>query len=600
MSTSYFIKELYPFIVSKGWHAGINEYSRSPFTAKSIQAQTYRDFLQFSSLQSLWKLLLPETFDLDVFIADTSLGAIPLDLSKSFRRVLTWSFYEHAFEIVSERVREAGVSNVFVHERIDAMELREQGYKIGLSIIIVTEDLLTQLGKTAALDKIETFLGKLEKASSKEWTNVFLYPKKFCLRFPFKVYNIHNQMGISSSVLKMLGQQHQLRASYIYHCRYTPENVVEINIPNTQSLVRKTLQSRSLRDFYDNLKSILKNEPLTFPFKILALSKKKQPSIWLDGFLSYFTNKGLFDTRVSVQRYIAGHPNMILLEFRTISGDGFICRMPLGRGTSLPRASNNYSTLRNLQFIERLSKIIPQPIDHGVFQGQPYFIETLLCGSKVKLTHENHFEVYKSIRPVLLSFYSGLGQDVVIDMSVFESLLGDSLSMIRNNARDRNDLEKVATLETLLKERFLNTTTRLPLVHGDFKIENMLFNSKELRGIFDWDLSMRFGFPFIDLFYLLGYSFHYKTEVYKGDIMDFITSQLLTGNYDTKLEMYYEDYRRSLGISKDWKIWAGILFWLHYITKITRIAFLTYDTHLYNRNFRRPIEIIMKRMSHLQ
>jgi hypothetical protein len=350
-----------------------------------------------------------------------------------------------------------------------------------------------------------------------------------------------------------------------------------------------------LNRFSQNTKSLIKKTKFAYQSKVLALSNSNHCSTWLNGFLTTLKKEG-FEDSVEVHRYISGNPNMILLELATSSGKGYLCRLPLGRGSSIPRAKNNFEALNELKAKSSHSRLIPQPVKKGEYQGQLYFIETLLRGHMVKLNTSNFYQIYNFVRPVLFSFYSELGQELVIDKTKFKRLFDQCFETIRRCALDNSDTLKIDTLESILMANLLGKKVRLPFVHSDFKIENMLFDSKGLSGIYDWDLSSSVGFPFIDLFYFYSYSFHHKVGGSNNGIIDFITTRLLTDSYDPLLEECYQDYRRSFGLSGEWKTLAGCLFWLHYVTKIMGISFSVSDGELFKKYVRKPIEIILKRL----
>lgn len=288
---------------------------------------------------------------------------------------------------------------------------------------------------------------------------------------------------------------------------------------------------------------------------------------------------------------------MILLELTADSGLSSICRMPLGRGAAtIRRARNNYSALQGLQSCGVLSGLSPRPLDHGVYHGQEYYIETFLYGEKLHLTPVNYAQVYAMVRPALLSFYLDAGRDTIIDEPVFQSLVGESLAMLKSHAINRDDMKKIRALEHALQDIMLNARLRLPLVHGDFKIENMLFRSGRLTGIIDWDLSMFSGLPYLDLLYLYGYSFHHSPLTNGRGIMHFILKGLMHRDFGPVLQEWYDDYSSTLKLPALWNELSVVLFWLHYVTRTIGMAMYSYNEKTYERNIRAPLEVIAGNM----
>ena len=108
MRISDFVKDLGPFVSRNGWKGGLLEYEKARMS--NLLGNSYNvDGLMFSPLQGVWKLLLPEKCQNDVLVADGSLGAIPLELCKSFSRVLAYSFYEGGSSIISAASRRSPV-----------------------------------------------------------------------------------------------------------------------------------------------------------------------------------------------------------------------------------------------------------------------------------------------------------------------------------------------------------------------------------------------------------------------------------------------------------------------------------------------------------
>lgn len=598
MSTLSFIETIHPFIIRHGWREGHRKYYRMQPAEKGSRRPDV-DMSLFSSKQCVWKLLLPGDFDTDVFVADMSLGAVPLDLSKSYKRIITCPWYDRSADAIRMRVSEAGVSNIHVLDRIDAGEMRRLGCSIGISLVVITQDMFSTLGEAAVRKHVSGVLDTVGEFSSKNWTNIFIFPRLFRADPPLKVSRLIRQTGINASALQEMGAPHGLMNGSRYLCRHSPENIVEIEMKDFSasclSIIRST---RGLKTWYGSLQKTAKKLPFSYPSQVLVLSKGEKPSSWMDGFLSHLEK--VTGYRLSVQRYISGKPDTILMELQNSCDTSFICRMPLGRGmVNHERVRNNYSALANLRSCGSLSTIAPKPVDHGSYQGQEYFIETFIHGNKLQLNRINSSEVYRMVRPVLLSFSLDAGKDTFINEHRYQTLVGDSLALLKENAWDKTDIKKLQDLEHALQDILLNTRVRLPLVHGDFKIENLLFNSDGLEGIIDWDLSSFPGFPCLDLLYLYGYSFHHQIRAHDRGMTDFIHQLLSGSSREPILQSWYEDYSGCLSLAGEWDTLSGILFWLHYVTKTIRTALPSYDGRTYQKNIRIPLDIITERMKKL-
>lgn len=599
MSTRNFIENIHPFIIRHGWSEGHRKYYRmQPSPADGTRPSV--DMSLFGSKQCVWKLLLPADFDTDVFVADMSLGAIPLDLSKSYKRIITCSWYAQSAEAIRMRVSEAGVSNIHVLDRIDAGEMRRLGCCFGVSLFIITQDMLSAFGLEALMKHVAMMLDAVEGFSLRTWTSIFVFPKMLRAQPHAKVSGLIRPTGMNASDLQEMSAPYGLTGCSRFHCRHSPENLVEIEVKNFSASCRDIVQSTGgVRTWYKSIRKTARKLPFSYPSQVMVLSKGERPLSWMNGFLTHVEK--VTGSPLTVQRYISGNPNTILMELQKGSGTSFICRMPLGRGkVNHERVRNNYSALKNLRSCAGLSKITPEPVDHGSYQGQEYFIETFLQGRPLRLNKNNSAEIYNMVRPVLLSFHLDTGRDTLIDEHQYQALVGDSLALLKENSWERDDIKMMQDLDHALKDILLNTHVRLPLVHGDFKIENLLFSSGRVEGIIDWDLSSFPGFPYLDLLYLYGYSFRHQVRAHDRGMIDLIHELLSGSRREPLLQSWHDDYSGSLSMAGQWDRLSAILFWLHFVTKTIGVALPSYDGRTYQKNIKIPLEMSLKRMKDLQ
>ncbi len=591
-----FIASIYPHIMRHGWSEGLRDHYR---TQRRESAHEPGGFTPawFTPRQGVWKLLLPGDFATDLFIADASLGAIPIDLSKSYSRVIAYSWYERSADLLRKRAQEAGASNVHVCDRVDARELARLGCCIGISLMVVTRDLVSTLGEQGTENGLARILDCLSGFSTGTWTNVFVFPNRHGKIVSGCFPHYCSSTGMTAAGLRKTGAPHGLKDAGTYHLRGFPENMAEVGMkgfracPGSDRLPAGGLNLRP-----GGMARALRGRITFSQSQVLVLQRgEKRPQTWLHGLLSHLQVQG--GGRPYVRRCLAGKPNTVLLEIVQGTGCSAVCRMPLGRGEITDkRAENNYAALQRLESCGELSRLVPRPLCRGTYQGQRYYVETFLAGEKRVLASENHARVFGMVRPALLWLHLDAGRDMHIDGQVFRSLAGEGLSMLKRYARDREDLKRIQDLERMLKDILLDTQDRLPQIHGDFKLENMLFGSHGLAGIIDWDLSAAFGPPYLDLLYFYAYSFHHSPFTNGRGIMDFVLNRLLRPDPGPVLRNWLEDYSSSLGISPMWEEISGILFWLHYVTRIMGMALPAYDPRAYRENVKAPLAVISEKM----
>ncbi|HON62889.1 MAG TPA: phosphotransferase [Deltaproteobacteria bacterium] len=590
-----FISAIYPHVMRRGWRDGLKDHYRTQL-CETMQMRSGFTPSWFAPRQGVWKLLLPGNFTTDLFVADASLGAIPIDLSKSYARVIVHPWYDRSADLIRKRALEAGASNVHVCDSIDDQVLKDLGCSFGISLMVVTRDLVSTLGEQGVENRIARILDCVSRFSTRTWTNVFVFPNRHG-RIASRCFpSYFSPTGMTAAGLKRTGAPHGLTHAETHHLKGLPENITEVDMKAFRdSPAGAVFPAHGLRLRPGDIGRAIRSRASFSQSQAMILERGgKQPS-WLHGFLSHLQAEGF--GRPTVRRCLAGKPNTALLELVHDTGYSSVCRMPLGKGEITDnRAENNYTALQRLESCGELSMLVPRPLCRGVYQGQKYYMETFLSGRKHSLVSENHARIFKMIRPALIWLYLDAGRDTHIDGLVYHNLAGDGISMLKRYARGREDLRRIQDLDRMLKDILLDTEDRLPQIHGDFKIENMLFGRRGLRGIIDWDLSAAFGPPYLDLLYFYAYSFHHSPHTNGGGIMGFIINRLLRADPGPVLESWIEEYTSCLGVSPVWLNISGILFWLHYVTRIMGTALPAYDPGTYRENIREPLAVIAEKM----
>ena len=115
---------------------------------------------------------------------------------------------------------------------------------------------------------------------------------------------------------------------------------------------------------------------------------------------------------------------------------------------------------------------------------------------------------------------------VKIDEQAYARLFGDLFR--KATARYAPLAPELAQLERLVRAGIIGTELPIVWMHGDFKIENMIFSEteKELRGVIDWEHSVECGLPMLDILYLLTYN---RALCAAGDLLPAIRSLIVRG-----------------------------------------------------------------------
>lgn len=578
------IEAIYPHVMSsQGWMPGLSAYYQA-ILEKHDSVVSPADLSLFSPKQVVWKLMLPSVFDLDVFIADTSLGAISIDLSRSFRRILVYAHNEKAASIIEKRMTEAHIENVFVLNTANDKELQQHGFEIGVSIFVLSKAILSEFGKNGCVKRMQDLMDQMSGLWANRHSACILYPKALHVHFHGKIPWFYDYKGIGGACMASIKKRYGFEHASSFDFYHSPGNVTEISMTNPPLLRFR----RSI-----SLKHQIKNWPVVLPSRMTTFSRVQRPMTWLETMMEEVNSHSAIDSPLRVHRYFAGNPFMILLELSSPSGREYICRLPVGRKISRKRARHNYDTLLTLQEKNKLGRYFPKPGGKGLCHDQPYYIEEKLEGEPTVLTRENFSTIYPSVRRLLFFFYQALGRTTLIDDSTFDTLVGNNLAVLNQFVRGGKDLDRMSVLHAYLKEKLMGKTMQLPFVHGDFKIENMLFRKNELAGLFDWDLSVHAGFPFIDLFYFVGYSFYHWADAHDRILSHYITPQLLSLKHEPLLSQCMDDYALELGIADEYKRISGIMFWIHYLVNTTGKGFATNSAEVYDTFFKKPLSVIV-------
>jgi thiamine kinase-like enzyme len=538
---------------------------------------------------SIWKLLLPPHGKSSVIlIAGQNVNLLSKELSKDYQQIFSYAFHERNETTQKDSpLSQPKYPNIIPLQDLTAKESMTAVRDVSVVIFFLSTRFLKEQDPKSVVGDIDQVLSFLSSNSKQSLTYLFIVPKKYYYQFPNRLYH---PWGLTTTKLNRLAKRYNLNPQRLFHCSPEPEQINSIRIDN---FLLPSMQESQI-DGCLSIKRFIKSTRFCHPSHLMLFSNTGKYTSCLDRLLIQIKERLALPKTITVTRYFAANPDNLLLKLESKPDKKFICRIPLSEGVSTKRTIDNFINLKWLNNLSAIKELVPRALLKDQIKNYSFFVEGHLAGHTVRLNQHNLPSYYRLIRPILLKFHNHFGSKVFIDDIFFHELCGDGLDYIKQLAFGKPELDIVLHLEEKLKNAIMNRTFILPVVHGDFKIENMLFSGAKLTGIFDWDLAMRHGFPFIDLFYLLGYSFYLEKEGPSYGIIKFITSQLMSCNHATLLKEYFRDYQTSLNIDKVLIEWSGILFWMHYITKIRRSVFVGGDSYFYDNYFKSPLQNINK------
>jgi serine/threonine protein kinase len=291
---------------------------------------------------------------------------------------------------------------------------------------------------------------------------------------------------------------------------------------------------------------------------VVQLSNSKIVSIFDE--YSELISKQLFSSKQIKVDYniILGKPDVFIYKFSSKSRK-YIARIAL-HSESRDRL---YIAKSVLNFIQK--KIKPNyflyPEIGGVIKNnsKTIFIETLINGEIVKLNKKSERQIVETLFKLHLStMYQGSNIHLIKFLNECKFRLEHFLDKKHSNI--------FKNIYIHLMDIIKNKKIIYVLEHGDFKIENILYDkNKKMLAIIDWDLARIEGIPFLDLLFFNYYNQYLKnSENYS--IMDFLFYMIDEKGF---YNLFYHNplYKKYTEKYKEFPdIHYLFLFWLHAVS----------------------------------
>lgn len=227
---------------------------------------------------------------------------------------------------------------------------------------------------------------------------------------------------------------------------------------------------------------------------------------------------------MTVEQFPGGHSNLTyLLRFKT---QEFVMRRP-PFGPVPPKAHDMAREYRILEAVHPVFPLAPRPYvlceDPGVI-GATFYIMERRCGLVVRYDEPPEL----ADRPAARRRVSRALVDAIADLHAVEinvhglAALGKPAGFVQRQVRgwserwkgsQTSELPEMDMLAAWLAERLPPDPPRPTLVHGDFKLDNVMLDARDIGhivAVFDWEMSA-VGDPLIDLGILLCYCVHTST-----------------------------------------------------------------------------------------
>ncbi len=260
----------------------------------------------------------------------------------------------------------------------------------------------------------------------------------------------------------------------------------------------------------------------------------------------------------NVCKCIMGNPDVLV-----IIADDKIARLPFDR-LSRVRARVSVTMLKALRNT-MLAGCVPRHLCGGNFLGQPYSCEERLSGAVIEDSAPRMEILIQKAAELITRFHAETRKIITLDDRSYRRLFSRDFFRLRPYLNEEYK-EKLLRMEKVLKKQLLDKEFCVVWRHGDYKIENVLFDEKtrEISGVIDWDLSCRNGLPLLDVFYLL----LYKDSLFSRKSIGRILRERALMMDFTPFELsVIRGYAAEIGIAEEF--WRPLLwmFWINHIVQ---------------------------------
>lgn len=474
-------------------------------TKKSIMsyASNVDRLVAFSCVElkyGAWNIFLPIDDDKRVLVIETSLGLDTISTAPHCSRIVTVAFEPLLSRALYSRIAEENINNVltvmtspprlpFRDGYFDKIVIRDidvivEGWSVGENLLLIDEMIRT-LHENGML--IIGFSGgksiELTKGLSIHLHSAPL--KKIVSKF------MNYGMDVVEKVYPLPGRY----ALYeITSNRYLPFRTIDRS--SLKTIVKSYLMRSMVDIFAENTIYIMKRRSSNTYGSFLAKM--------LHQICSAFS---LSQGSLVVSKIFVGNPNTVIciLESTDLK---LIARIPLDE-ESLKRVRNQVAALSFIgEGAPSFMKYIPHQYQPITISKQDIFLEERIDGSIIGCLEEAFLDEEALALEWVKAFHEATSERGVLSDDRFTELIDAPIQNLMAFLKTPEERHTLLSLRAWLKSEFKDVEVPLVCMHGDFKIENIVFDRKRrvIQGIIDWDLAVLSGLPGIDVIYFLAYS----------------------------------------------------------------------------------------------
>lgn len=402
---------------------------------------------------------------------------------------------------------------------------------------------------------------------------------KISASIPGKVIDSLNRTGFDKYVLK----------PYIIH-----KTTIEEVIPDRGYTTAKNsnLLSESIKEILLNrvFKSISAEA-----YGVIAYKNNKKNSL-IDGLFDQLVNKKILEEidpeNIEIFHYylLAGKA-IISIGNRDEKEGKYIIIITLDELAITGRKKEKKIIDKIIRKNSVIAKYVPRVIDEGEYLNIPYF----LIEQKKGITFDRDFkrinEATNNAVNLLININKQEKREILMNNDNYNIYFGNIIDLSINRYPEFE--QYFNEINKKLKNIVIGKNILIVLMHGDYKLENIVFNKNtlEINGVIDWELADEKGFPLLDLLYLLTYNRMIKYDI---DYFDVVNDYLEKNSMTNQEKLYIEKYRELYILDEEIYHVLLVMFIMHHISKR---FYVTINDNLRRRQILKTIDNMIELLS---
>ena len=209
-----------------------------------------------------------------------------------------------------------------------------------------------------------------------------------------------------------------------------------------------------------------------------------------------------------------------------------------------------------------LAARLPRLYTECSIDDETYFAISEIPGMTVDSRMRHLERLTRNAVDFLIRFNQITAREIIVDDVVFENLFGAIVRQVIATYPETGPV--LERIETRLRRVVHGRSMVTVWLHGDYKMENIIFDKKTLgiNGIIDWEHSRRDNLPWLDLMYLVAYN---RIASDGLDFFEAYRAVISPENLTDHEKSVIAAYASAFPVTPDMKTVLSCLFFLHHI-----------------------------------